>query len=159
MRNLQRFLFLIVNSLFVVKYTIRLGYNPVVLTCLYCLFILLVWWWFSKKNNSLAIAKSRVLYLSVTCFLFICVILLHSLIDPLKIQVDRWSAIHNFIQDLLAGIYPYSAHTHLGGSSSPFPVWQLFHIPFYLLGNVGLAMLFSVIFLSVFLVWFFENYL
>jgi hypothetical protein len=158
MRNFQRFLFLIVNSLFVAKYTIRLGYNPVVFTCLYCLFILLVWWLLSKKDYYPKIAESRTLYFSVLSLLFVGIILLHCFIDPLKLQVDRWSAIHNFIQNLFAGIYPYSAHTHLGGYGSPFPVWQVFHIPFYLLGNVGLAMLFSVILLSVFLVWFFDNY-
>lgn len=60
-------------------------------------------------------------------------------IDPYGIQVDRWSALHFPIQNLLHGIYPYSANTHLGGNASPFPVWQMFHIPFYFLGNVGLS--------------------
>ena len=39
----------------------------------------------------------------------------------------------------LSGEYPYAAKTHLGGYGSPFPVWQLFHLPFYLLGNVGFS--------------------
>lgn len=67
-----------------------------------------------------------------------------SLIDPYQLKVDRWSAIHNFIYNLFHGIYPYSAQTHLGGYGSPFPAWQFFHIPFYLLGNVGLSFFFSL---------------
>lgn len=46
---------------------------------------------------------------------------------------------------MLAGEYPYAAQTHLGGYGSPFPVWQLFHLPFYLLGNVGLSLIVAVI--------------
>ena len=67
-----------------------------------------------------------------------------SLIDPYQLKVDRWSAIHNFIYNLFHDIYPYSAQTHLGGYGSPFPAWQFFHIPFYLLGNVGLSFFFSL---------------
>lgn len=60
-------------------------------------------------------------------------------VDPMSIQVDRWSALHYPIQHLLHGQFPYLAQTHLGGYASPFPMWQVFHIPFYLLGNVGLS--------------------
>ena len=56
--------------------------------------------------------------------------------------MDRWSALYFPIKNLLNGIYPYIAQTHLGGNASPFPIWQLFHIPFYILGNVGLSFFF-----------------
>jgi hypothetical protein len=72
-------------------------------------------------------------------------IVLQYSIDPYSVQVDRWSALHFPIQNLLDGIYPYTASTHLGGNASPFPVWQLLHIPFYLLGNVGLSFFAAVI--------------
>lgn len=45
----------------------------------------------------------------------------------------------SFIQSLFQGSYPYGAETHLHGYGSPFPVWQIIHVPFYLLGNVGLS--------------------
>ncbi len=65
-----------------------------------------------------------------------------SRIDPLALQVDRWSAIHNFLERLTDGAYPYAARTHLGGYGSPFPVWQLAHWPLYaLFRNVGLSSL------------------
>ncbi|MFZ4800019.1 MAG: hypothetical protein ACOYMA_21195 [Bacteroidia bacterium] len=80
------------------------------------------------------------------------------IIDPYTINVDRWSAIHNFIQSLFNGSYPYSAHTHLGGYGSPFPAWQVFHIPFYILGNVGFGMLFSVILTGILLIWLLDSH-
>lgn len=70
---------------------------------------------------------------------FAAMIAVQCAVDPYSIQVDRWSALHFPIENLLSGIYPYSAGTHLGGNASPFPVWQILHIPFYLLGNVGLS--------------------
>jgi hypothetical protein len=70
-------------------------------------------------------------------------------VDPLTIQVDRWSAIHNFLEGMLQGIYPYGQQTHLGGYGSPLPVWQLVHLPFYVMGNVGLS-IFAVIGLFIY---------
>lgn len=60
-------------------------------------------------------------------------------IDPMSLNVDRWSAIHNWCSYLLDGKYPYAAQTHLGGYGSPFPVWQILHMPFYFLNDVGLS--------------------
>ncbi len=65
--------------------------------------------------------------------------------DPMLNKVDRWSAIANPITYLLHGEFPYMAKTHLGGNASPFPVWILFHLPFYFLGNVGLSEIFTAL--------------
>ena len=73
---------------------------------------------------------------------FVCVsICLQYSVDPFSLQVDRWSAIHNFLSGMLSGQYPYGQQTHLGGYGSPFPVWQIVHLPFYALSNVGLSMI------------------
>jgi hypothetical protein len=98
------------------------------------------------------------MYIVLATFGALAIFLLLHFINPYSVQVDRWSAIHNFIQNLFAGQYPYAAHTHLGGYGSPFPVWQFFHIPFYLLGDVGLAGLFSFILIVVLLFWLFNSY-
>lgn len=66
-------------------------------------------------------------------------------IDPYSLRVDRWSAIHNFLDRMLQGEYPYAARTHLGGYGSPFPVWQILHLPFYFLGDVGLSLVLAVV--------------
>ena len=81
--------------------------------------------------------------------------LLQYSVDPFSIKVDRWSALHFPITYLLHGEYPYMAQTHLGGYGSPFPIWQLFHVPFFLLGNVGLSFFFCI---SLFLFCIFKVY-
>ena len=70
--------------------------------------------------------------------------ILQYLIDPMTIQVDRWSAIHNFLEGMLSGTYPYGQQTHLGGYGSPFPVWQILHLPFYAIGNVGASIILAI---------------
>ncbi|HEY5588726.1 MAG TPA: hypothetical protein VIK86_07205 [Candidatus Paceibacterota bacterium] len=158
MAKFQQILFLFINCLFVAKYTSRLGVHPLVFIVIYILLALTVWWLFTKKKDRIISANAKTLYFLTLSFVILGILLLNYTIDPMKLQVDRWSAIHNFIHNLFNGVYPYAAHTHLGGYGSPFPVWQVFHIPFYLLGNVGLGMLFSVVFLSVFLIWLFKDY-
>lgn len=96
------------------------------------LFLFLKTWCHPSKKTIACVALA-------VCFLLW---IAQSSINPYKLQVDRWSAIHNFLDHLFHGIYPYAAHTHLGGYGSPFPFWQCFHIPFYLLGNVGLSVFF-----------------
>jgi hypothetical protein len=149
-------LFLIINTLFVAKYTIRFGQNPVITVLAYCLFMSFIWW--ITYHKTLTKNTYKTAFYLVTSFSIIGISVLNYYINPLNLQVDRWSAIHNFLQHLFSGQYPYAAQTHLGGYGSPFPVWQVFHIPFYLLGNVGLGMLFSICILAVFLVWFFKDY-
>lgn len=132
--------YLIINLLFIVKYSARISYKlSVVLTVTYTVSVFMAFFILQrvnikKKSTLLALILSYVILLAIG----------QSLIDPYLLKVDRWSAIHNFIYNLFHGIYPYSAQTHLGGYGSPFPAWQFFHIPFYLLGNVGLSFFFSL---------------
>lgn len=84
------------------------------------------------------------------CLFFILIVLTCALqllilnkVNPFDTTVDRWSALHFWSEALLKGEYPYLAHTHRGGYGSPFPIWQLWHLPFYLLGDVGYAQLAS----------------
>lgn len=127
-------LFIVINLLFVVKYSARVSEGfawcaTLLAACFYCVLLWalpyiyryrkFLWWAFA------------VAFVGMAC--------LQYAFDPFTIQVDRWSALHFPIENLLSGIYPYKALTHLGQGASPFPVWQILHIPFYLLGNVGLS--------------------
>lgn len=132
-------LFVAINALFLAKYSMRLSPLWPVAVILYSLllysvikFILPVLWHKSKTLTALVVKAG-----AVTGILLMLAAQLY--IDPLSVNVDRWSALHYPISHLLDGRYPYSAPTHLGGRASPFPVWQLLHIPFYLCGNVGLS--------------------
>ncbi len=139
--SIASLLYIIVNALFVAKYSSRLfpalyPYITMIVMVLQYIFIsyimpsLLVW------------KKAYKTYTIVIACCFISMIILQYSINPYSINVDRWSALYFPIKNLLNGIYPYIAQTHLGGNASPFPIWQLFHIPFYILGNVGLSFFF-----------------
>lgn len=136
-------LYLFINGLFVLKYVGRTQYSPLVALVFYIFatfFLFLSYRFIFRKSSKKLINSLIGLLAAITVF---SILLLHHVINPDELNVDRWSAINNFIQNLLIGVYPYSAQTHLGGYGSPFPVWQFFHIPFYLLGNISLGMLFS----------------
>ena len=83
------------------------------------------------------------LFAATTTVLVIGLLIVQYHFDPLTNKVDRWSALAYPIQNLFNGQFPYSAKTHLDGNASPFPIWLVFHIPFYLLQNVGLSEIFT----------------
>lgn len=127
-------IYVAVGELFVLKYSIRffpqqalplcVGY-PIVGILLLCLY-----------DKIAQHFSPKIILACLVLTLFVMAGIQFS-IDPYSLMVDRWSAIHGFLQNLLSGEYPYAAQTHLGGYGSPFPVWQLLHLPFYLIGNVG----------------------
>lgn len=137
-------LFILINVLFVAKYSERVSVNFALCTSLsalvfyYVLIRLVIPYILYGKSCFSKVLCTRCIF--VFCVLaFVGMISVQYAIDPYAIQVDRWSALHFPIRNLLSGIYPYTASTHLGGNASPFPVWQILHIPFYLMGNVGLS--------------------
>jgi len=139
-------IYLLINVVFVDKYMIRLTEWHYVLDLIYIIagvILLLGIKWLSQKEYNY-----RIFLITIGVLYFATMIGIQYSIDPMSLQVDRWSAIHNFLYNLFHSIYPYSAQTHLGGYGSPFPVWQIVHIPFYLIGNVGLSFF---AFLAIFL--------
>ncbi|MDD4490008.1 MAG: hypothetical protein PHD30_05845, partial [Paludibacter sp.] len=72
-----------------------------------------------------------------------CIIILLIKIDPLSIRVDRWSAVTYFLDSLFKGEYPYATHTHVSENNfpSPFPMWYIINLPFYLTGDVGVGLI------------------
>ncbi|MBR1630578.1 MAG: hypothetical protein IJ680_01855 [Paludibacteraceae bacterium] len=143
-----------INGLFFFKYGLRNIYVHHILM-LFGAWTLMVfgiirtfcWPWI--KGRALKTA-----YVLLTLLMLLMVMLLHRLIPAESVQVDRWSALAGFDAYLWQGRFPYEAHTHLeGGYGSPFPIWQLIHLPFWLMGDVGGAMTFFLLLLSVTLVW------
>ena len=133
-------LYFLINALFITKYLMRISLSVTLLVLsAYLLAGLLL----PRLAARVGHVGSRSLWFAILGFILVLAGMQY-LIDPYQIQVDRWSAIHNFINYLVHGRYPYMAPTHLGGYGSPFPVWQFLHIPFYYLNNVGLS-LFAVL--------------
>ena len=136
-------LFIVVNALFVEKYSARVFGDAslyVTLTAIVCYYVLLrlVIPYYIYRNKGQETWSKRIAW-GICLLAFVGMVAVQYAVEPYSIQVDRWSALHFPIRNLLLGIYPYSASTHLGGYASPFPVWQILHIPFYLMGNVGLS--------------------
>ncbi len=126
-----------VNLLFVFKYGLRLmSFWQVSLAAVcYTALVVAVWRW----GCSIILRANRAMTAIIVFAAVAAMLVLQYALDPMAIRVDRWSAIHNFLGRLMQGEYPYAAQTHLGGYGSPFPVWQILHLPFYLLGNVGFS--------------------
>ncbi len=139
-KTIQRILlliYLVINLLFVEKYASRFTNYHLYVSLAYLFVTIFIIYFFSKR---IALSKNTTIWeLTIGSILLAIGIGIQCSIDPYSIQVDRWSAIHNFLTNMLQGHYPYEATTHLGGYGSPFPVWQIFHLPFYYLGNIALS--------------------
>ena len=141
--NLSLVLYLGINSLFVLKYGQRVFPISIVYLILGC-YLLSIAMILRIREKFTQFLNHKV-QLSIIIAGLILLAYCQTLIDPFSVKVDRWSAIHNFLNNLFHGEYPYSANTHLGGFGSPFPVWQIFHLPFFLIGNVGFSFIIGVI--------------
>ena len=132
-----------INVLFILKYGQRIAsvQETVGASILYITVVAGMLWGLDTLTKRMS--KSLVYLLMGIMIVGLVILQMH--FDPYALKVDRWSAIHNFLQYLLNGEYPYAAQTHLGGYGSPFPVWQIMHLPFYLLGNVGLSFVFFLL--------------
>lgn len=137
------FLYIAINTLFVEKYVSRITSYHWLVAIIYVIGVCLVIWFLNKRLN--LVNCSLKTFIGILIVMSAIAIGLQYTIDPFSINVDRWSAIHNFISGMLQGQYPYGQQTHLGGYGSPFPVWQILHLPFYAIGNVGLSIIFVML--------------
>jgi hypothetical protein len=158
MKYLQLLFFLLVNSLFVAKYGSRFFSEYLFFVIAYVFFIAMIFFFIEKKKNFIDKIPFKIVFFVLLIVGIVGSLFLLSIIDPYTLQVDRWSAIHNFIEYLFAGQYPYAAQTHLDGYGSPFPVWQFFHIPFYLLGNTSYGFVFSFAAAAGLMLWLTKSY-
>lgn len=156
----QLILYLFVNILFIFKYLTRTEVSVPLITALYISgilgFVYLYFKWSPKVSEKLFKYSSLVL-LSITLIL-IALALLY--IDPYTVRVDRWSAVSFFLEGLFNGEYPYGIHTHVSETNfpSPFPLWHVINIPFYLLGDVGIGLIFFLIITFVTVKIYFNSY-
>ena len=140
-------LYILINTLFVEKYVSRVTSLHWIFAIVYIVGIVCLLWAIRQYSHK---CKHPFKWFLVLLIVFACIAgILQLSIDPLSLNVDRWSAIHNFLSGMFCGHYPYGQQTHLGGYGSPFPVWQILHIPFYALGNVGM----SIIIVTLLFLW------
>lgn len=155
----QWLLYLAVNCLFIYKYLSRTSINVLAGICSYAVFIfltILIIPRLQKLNQFLSkYLSASLVFLTITA---ICFFLYK--IEPLSINVDRWSATTYFLDGLFSGVYPYGIHTHVCETNypSPFPLWQYINIPFWLVGDVGIGLIIFFIIFAVGCYWFTNSF-
>ncbi|MFA6581917.1 MAG: hypothetical protein WCS79_08950 [Paludibacter sp.] len=156
----QIFLYLFVNSLFILKYFPRAGASGTVILGGYVVFVLTGIFLYNFYNRKIAEKTFKLAFWILLVFMVIIIATLLIKIDRYSVRVDRWSAVTFFLDNLFQGKYPYSAHTHVSNTNfaSPFPVWHIINIPFYLLGDVGIGLIFFLLLTACVLRYFFTDY-
>jgi hypothetical protein len=140
-------IYLFVNFIFCIKYNPSSEVKFFYLLIAYPLFV----WGVFKLTQYKDVQKSRCFFIFVAAFILLLSFLLMRCIDKYTVDVDRWSALAFWSENLKNGVFPYGTPTHKGGYASPYPVWQLFHFPFHLLGDTGYGQLFCLLVFFVFL--------
>ncbi|HHT9079547.1 TPA: hypothetical protein ACT5CJ_002334, partial [Flavobacterium psychrophilum] len=134
-------IFILINTLFVVKYSSRIdAFNGYIVALIYTLLlstIILVYIRLNLKNYY------KPLFYIISILFFVFTIYLNIIVDGNTLMVDRWSAMEVGIKALLNGEYPYSAVDHLNGRTSNLPTLLFIGIPFYFLGNIGFLQSFA----------------
>ena len=146
--------FLLVNSAFILKYTARTPYSPLLFLVLWLVAAAAVVWTFRRIVSSEQRACWTVTAMMVAAVALIAALLI--VVDPLSVNVDRWSATTYWLDALFDGVYPYGVHTHVCETNypSPFPLWHYLNLPFWLMGDVGLGLIFFLLLLVVTLQWY-----
>jgi hypothetical protein len=104
-----------------------------------------------KLTQYKSMRDNKYFFAGIACCILLLAALLMNYIDKYSVEVDRWSALAFWSENLKNGIFPYGTPTHMGGYASPYPVWQLFHFPFHLLGDTAYGQLFCLAVFFVFL--------
>ena len=134
-------IYFFINVIFCIKYNPFKFIHPLFLLIFYPLVVIGIY----KATSSIRIQRKNYFFLILTCAILLFALFLWHHIDRWSVNVDRWSALAFWSENLKNGRFPYGTPTHLGGYASPFPVWQLFHFPFYLLGDTAYGQLFCLL--------------
>jgi len=143
-------LFSIIQALFLVKYSARVMGPYWVPAAAYLLFVLVS---LSLFHGTLdRIGRHAKVFLVLALSFSAVILLAMKQVEPSSLNVDRFSAIAAFDNNLIHGQFPYAARTHLGQQVSGFPGLFLLLLPFHLLGDPGYFQVVAFL-LFAFLVW------
>lgn len=157
---LQIAIYLFVNGLFILKYFPRSSASTPVLLAGYLILVFLFVLGYKTFSSKVSEKSFKIAYWAILILMILAIIGLLISIDRYSVRVDRWSAVTFFLDNFFQGKYPYSAHTHVSDSNfaSPFPIWHFINIPFYLLGDVGIGLIFFLLLTSFIVQYFFSSY-
>lgn len=140
------FIYISVNSLFILKYGIRQQYiSNVLLTVSYVVIFLLGYVLLEKNKSYLnSFRKFSRYFIAISLVVFLIFIIANYYVDGTTLNVLRWKALDTSIESLLKGEYPYTNFLDdQGDTSSNFPGLFVLNFPFYVLGDVGLLQPFT----------------
>jgi hypothetical protein len=153
-RLVQLILYVFVNVLFILKYSPRAGIDPVLSSVVYVFLIASFYFILNKFTRHLKDQSFKLPLFIFTVLTITIIILILQIIEPLSVRVDRWSAVTYFLDSLFKGEYPYATSTHVSTSNypSPFPIWYVINLPFYIMGDVGYGL---IVFIGIMLITFY----
>jgi len=122
-----------VNVIFCIKYNPYAEIKPGYLLVFYPLIVIGIY----KATARTRIQQNNYFFLLLAFAILVFALFLWHHIDRWSVRVDRWSALAFWSENLKNGRFPYGTLTHMNTYASPFPVWQLFHFPFYLMGDTA----------------------
>lgn len=142
----------LIGSLFIFKYGCRCmpSYIAMIAAILY-IAVFCIYSYYIIKRLRISERVCRRMNYVILGIVTLAVIIINTVLDKYSLNVDRWSALQNTISFLLEGKYPYFAVTHLNNHCSTMPAWMFFHIPFYLIGEIGLSLIASLLIFLMFI--------
>jgi hypothetical protein len=136
-----------INFVFAWKYLDRITNYSLLASIVYCL-IFLGGYIFIKRTNWKPKVYGILTSVLLGGFLILSAVIFAK-IEPLSVEVDRWSVITSFWDTAFTGDYPYFAKSHRNAPPGPMPIYFLLALPAYLIGEIGLIPLFGIVWFLV----------
>ncbi len=133
-RNISLGILLFINLIFSYKYLNRyFDYAAIISFAILIIQILLLL--YSNRLSKISAVK----YLPVLGVFTIVSLafVVHFKVDIHTLNVDRWSVLDSFIRALFEGDYPYLAKSHMGNYPGPMPMYYIFALPAYFIGELN----------------------
>jgi len=145
-------IYLFINSIFIIKYSVRYSLSPTILILIYSIIVIGVILLLKRKKEFFK-KLSRSVYFTFCIVTFVLLTILMFQFDITEIRVSRHAAIQEWLGNFLRGEFPY------GGTANPssFPVLFITFIPFKLIGELGLMQMLTYLLFSFYLLKRFTN--
>lgn len=130
-----------INFLFGAKYFSRYTeWGMIIASGLVFIQVLFLYFFYTNKE----FLKNKAVYIvgyGAVVFLIAVAILIHYKIPLESLNVDRYSVISSYLDNLFNDEYPYYAKSHMGNPPGPMPFYFIVAMPFYLIGELNLLSL------------------
>ncbi len=138
-----------VNLIFAFKYFSRYIDHSLLLSVFYIAFLVALF--ISLKRVRYRFLESAWFFSSILFLYCLGHVVLFHFISVKTLNVDRWSVISSFWEQVFKGQYPYNALSNMGSYPAPFPFYFLMALPFHIIGEIGYFSLTGIIIFAYFL--------